>query len=143
MCRAAVGITCGFNTTVANVNISHGRWRHSRYTVETYECMTRGDWSPCVGGASAERAPTRRRLESAADAIINEGDGYCAPEYFGPKCQVREVCKRSGTNSQLWRITTMLSLWLQLYSYLFGTLIAWHAIYLARSTYHRAGTLPS
>ena len=62
MCRAAVGIMCGFNTTVATVEVLPLHWRHSMKTVETYLCASNGEWSPCLGSQGAVRGPLQRRL---------------------------------------------------------------------------------
>lgn len=70
-CDAFAGVICGSNTTVATLLLDPGYWRHSALTTTAYRCKKKGSWSPCIGG----------------DVGI-DGDGYCAPGYGGPRCEV-------------------------------------------------------
>ena len=71
-CGSVKGISCGLDTTTATLNLTRGYWRHSTITVETHYCKSDGSWSPCLGGGNAG----------------HEGDGYCAPGYRGPRCEL-------------------------------------------------------
>uniref|UniRef100_A0A7S4F8J4 Uncharacterized protein n=1 Tax=Chrysotila carterae TaxID=13221 RepID=A0A7S4F8J4_CHRCT len=78
-CSFVNGIACPRNSTLDNLRIRQGYWRHSEQTRVVYDCRNgENGWTPCAGGR---------------DAGV-EGDGYCAPGYEGPVC---EVC--SKTNS--------------------------------------------
>lgn len=77
-CRSLRGVSCGFNTTEATLNLDDQEWRHSELTIETHSCLVRDGWSPCIGGSSAGQ----------------DGDGYCQPGHGGPRC---EVCIDSDT----------------------------------------------
>ena len=72
-CSAVDGVSCPSNTLIATFVLDHGRWRHSNSTREIWRCKTSGSWSPCLGGK----------------------DGYCAPGYFGPRC---ELCTQHHHN---------------------------------------------
>mmetsp|Transcript_63054 Transcript_63054/g.167882 ORF Transcript_63054/g.167882 Transcript_63054/m.167882 type:complete len:825 (-) Transcript_63054:585-3059(-) len=71
-CDAIEGVTCGVNSTVDTLNVTSGFWRHATATTKTYECTTKEGWSSCRGGANAG----------------NDGLGYCAAGYHGPKCEI-------------------------------------------------------
>ena len=71
-CSAIQGISCDENTTVQTLSLDKGYWRHSTGTLETWRCPSNGDWSPCSGGADA----------------AHDGDGYCAPGFHGPRCEL-------------------------------------------------------
>jgi hypothetical protein len=71
-CDSVQGISCGLDTTTATLNLTRGYWRHSAATIETHYCKSDGSWSPCLGGGDAG----------------HEGDGYCAPGYRGPRCEL-------------------------------------------------------
>ena len=80
-CGDVRGVSCGFNTTEATLNLNDQEWRHSSRTLETYLCLVRDGWSPCVGGSDAFKTVTAgssraRRLEPTPG---QEGDGYCQP----------------------------------------------------------------
>ena len=72
LCDAIPGVRCGSNATIASLNMTVGHWRHSTATVVTYRCKWDGSWTPCSGGAY----------------VGAEGDGYCAPGYRGPRCEL-------------------------------------------------------
>jgi len=71
-CNGMTGIRCGWNTTIATLNVTLGYWRHSAATPETWKCASRDSWSPCRGGQLAGHA----------------GDGYCEPGFHGPRCEL-------------------------------------------------------
>ena len=71
-CDAIPGVRCDSNTTIATLTVASSYWRHSMATIETHLCKSDGGWSPCRGGADAG----------------HEGDGYCAPGYLGPRCEL-------------------------------------------------------
>ena len=76
-CDVIPGVNCSTNTTVATLALVAGYWRHSTATTKTHRCKLDGSWSPCRGGAEAGF----------------EGDGYCAADYRGPRC---ELCDEPG-----------------------------------------------
>jgi len=57
---------------MATLNMTARNWRHSTATRDTHLCKTDGSWTPCLGG----------------DDAGFEGDGYCAPGYRGPRCEL-------------------------------------------------------
>ena len=71
-CDEIPSVSCGQNTTTRTLTINHGYWRHSTATLETWRCVISEGWSPCRGG----------------DEAGHSGDGYCAPGYFGPRCEL-------------------------------------------------------
>eukprot|EP00966_Prymnesium_polylepis_P169539 3920071-Prymnesium_polylepis.4 len=71
-CSAIPGTVCGSDTTIANLGVAIGYWRHSEATIETHYCKTAGAWTPCMGGFDAG----------------NNGNGYCAAGYRGPRCEL-------------------------------------------------------
>ena len=81
LCSTIHGVTCGMDATIMTLNVSAGHWRHSMATLQTHDCKSSGSWSPCRGGIDAG----------------DDGDGYCAAGYAGPRC---EVC--IGSESSLW-----------------------------------------
>ena len=71
-CSAISGFDCGSNATIASVSLQRGFWRISNATTQAFKCKTDGAWTPCLGGSRAGW----------------DGDGYCAAEYGGPKCEL-------------------------------------------------------
>eukprot|EP00966_Prymnesium_polylepis_P070665 1642295-Prymnesium_polylepis.2 len=78
------GARCALNATEGTLTLSDGYWRHTTATLEILRCkhigassVADGAWSPCSGGREAG----------------NEGDGYCATGYRGPRC---ELCNGTG-----------------------------------------------
>eukprot|EP00965_Chrysotila_dentata_P258687 6213311-Pleurochrysis_carterae.AAC.11 len=72
-CSFVNGIACPRNSTLDNLRIRQGYWRHSEQTRVVYDCRNgENGWTPCAGGR---------------DAGV-EGDGYCAPGYEGPVCEI-------------------------------------------------------
>ena len=71
-CGAIWGVSCGFDATIAAVNLTVGAWRHSNLTLETWTCKSMGGWTPCRGGVNAG----------------HEGNGYCADGHVGPRCEL-------------------------------------------------------
>jgi hypothetical protein len=63
------GANCGWNTTLATLNLTAGWWRVSGSSTEIHRCNSGGDGrGSCSGGNHA-----------AAN-----GDGYCAEGFSGP-----------------------------------------------------------
>ena len=72
-CSEDGGLRCGhLNTTLETVEILPGSWRISAGTAKLYACASKGGWTPCQGGADAG----------------DQGDGYCADGYHGPRCEL-------------------------------------------------------
>mmetsp|Transcript_34887 Transcript_34887/g.96345 ORF Transcript_34887/g.96345 Transcript_34887/m.96345 type:complete len:1229 (-) Transcript_34887:3353-7039(-) len=78
--EALPGVMCGLNATLDTLMLMHGYWRHSAAALQTWRCKRSGSWSPCHGGVDAG----------------NEGDGYCAAGYRGPRC---ELCNSTSDYS--------------------------------------------
>jgi hypothetical protein len=73
LCEPCLDVaTCPLNATILSLDLLRGRWRHSPATTDVHICKSSGDWSPCRGGN---------------DAGV-EGDGYCAKDYRGPRCEL-------------------------------------------------------
>ena len=72
LCSAIRGVSCGVDTTLATLRLTHAHWRHTSATTQTWPCKMVESWSPCQGGADAGE----------------EGDGYCAQGYHGPRCEL-------------------------------------------------------
>ena len=79
LCTVVLGTSCRLNATLATLNLTESYWRHSNATNQTWACIVSGGWSPCRGGVDAG----------------HEGDGYCAPGYRGPRC---EMCMSAGSS---------------------------------------------
>ena len=71
-CDTIRGVSCGSDTTTRTLNLTHGYWRHSDATLQTWRCLSSGSWSPCRGGVDAG----------------NNGSNYCVAGYRGPLCEV-------------------------------------------------------
>eukprot|EP00966_Prymnesium_polylepis_P042859 995896-Prymnesium_polylepis.1 len=71
-CSAVRGVSCAADTTIETLNLTSGYWRHSSATKQTHLCKSDGSWTPCIGGHAAGA----------------HGDGYCAPGYRGPRCEL-------------------------------------------------------
>eukprot|EP00966_Prymnesium_polylepis_P086447 2001199-Prymnesium_polylepis.1 len=75
---ATKGVECEFNATIRTLVLKARHWRHSTATLRTYPCRSNdGGWTPCRGGVG----------------VGNDGDGYCATGYQGPRC---ELCDGSA-----------------------------------------------
>ena len=72
LCSTIQGVSCGVDTVLATLRLTHAYWRHTNATIQTHRCKSDGSWSPCQGGASAGA----------------QGDGYCANGYRGPRCEL-------------------------------------------------------
>ena len=65
------GTSCGWNTTLATLNLTAGWWRVSGSSTELHRCDSWGHGrSSCAGGSWAGAS----------------GDGYCAEGFHGPLC---------------------------------------------------------
>ena len=64
------GMQCGFNATIATVEVEANFWRESSLTVKVYECLVRDKWSPCLGSFTLRNA-SRRQL-----ALIDDHQGH-------------------------------------------------------------------
>eukprot|EP00966_Prymnesium_polylepis_P159837 3694233-Prymnesium_polylepis.1 len=67
-CKAHRGVHCSTNSTTETMTAVLGWWRLSPYTSRTYQCVSKGKTSACVGGTYGER--------------------LCKTNHTGPKCQV-------------------------------------------------------
>ena len=81
-CGAIQGVVCGTDAVITTFLLTAGHWRHANTSMEIWRCkFASGGWSPCYGG----------------DDAGFEGNGYCAPGYRGPRC---EVCDSPDDNSE-------------------------------------------
>ena len=89
------GATCAVNTTLADVNVSHGHWRLSANSRIISLCKVADDGSgftPCIGGRVPggihRRQGHARRLQIEGLEGAEGGSGYCIAGHEGPLCEV-------------------------------------------------------
>ena len=71
-CGSLPGVRCSANATLKTLELESGYWRHSEATIQTVRCREDDGWTPCSGGIDAG----------------DDGDGYCAAGYHGPRCEL-------------------------------------------------------
>ena len=74
------GVTCGWNTTLATLDLDAGFWRLSPRSVTVSDCAAPLAAERCTGGVRAG----------------DDGEGYCGSAYKGPECL---LCR--GNNSHV------------------------------------------
>ncbi len=80
----SVGAVCKKNSTLSELHIESGYWRHSNRTSTIYACNNNSDTSICIGGDKAKIQRKRTETNYKSDY----GDNYCREGHKGPLCEV-------------------------------------------------------